>query len=80
MNDMTPAAIIASAWASEREKHTVWTASFGAQTQLTCFGAGVVFEGDPDACQAHLDQLCAAAVERALAEAGYVIVPRESGR
>lgn len=73
---MTPAAIIASAWATEREMYSVpnrWPHSLIRWAD----GSQVIMKGTHEACQAHLDALCSAAVERALEAAGYVIVPRE---
>jgi len=37
----------------------------------------VLHRGDYNACQAHLDSLCAAAVEKALKDAGIACVPVE---
>lgn len=81
----TSAEIIVAAWARERDN---WSFRVKATkyddgtSDVTARLVSRVNDDDfgfssPSSCQAHLDQLCAAAVERALAEAGYVIVPRE---
>ena len=80
---MTVAAIIASAWASERERFFVSyqaDAPHGRWLVVESHGdhGHTVFNGNQAACQAHLDQLCAAAAERALKAAGYAIVEARS--
>lgn len=80
---MTPTAIIASAWASERDRYQI--APYGSDgfgpTSYMVFdrqAEAKILTGAHATCQAHLDQLCAAAVERALAEAGHVrIISRD---
>ena len=85
---MTLTSILASAWAAEREKYEIswidqhgqiYYAVFLKDADEPCWRPASVDEDmiGYTECQAHLDSLCAAAQERALAEAGYVCVPRE---
>jgi hypothetical protein len=80
---MTPAAIIAAAWALERERYAiVGNDQLGSDWSL--IAANIKDQQAIDrhvtlptyeACQAHLDQLCAAATERALKAAGWGLIP-----
>jgi len=68
--------LIARAWEQERAKYEFGYALDGD----VCLGRPpnfIVITGTQEACQAHLDRLCAAAVERAIADAGMVVVPAE---
>jgi hypothetical protein len=77
---MTPAAIIAAAWDAERNEYEMFRSGMPQgdfteyKLQTNEYPTTIVMIGRMEACQAYLDTLCAAAVERALAEAGYVIV------
>jgi len=70
---MTPGAIIAAAWAQERERYRIIVVNrhinSAARVHRKEPPFGHVYEGSYPACQAHLDQLCATAVLTAIREA-----------
>lgn len=70
--------LIARAWEQERAKWVIGAPDVdGNSAVLTGIARVAVFIGTYEACQAHLAALCAAAVEKALDDAGMVVVPAE---
>jgi predicted CoA-binding protein len=70
--------LIERAWREERRKWVIGAPDVdGNSAVLTGIARVAVFIGSEADCQAHLDRLCALAVEKALAAAGLAIVPVE---
>ncbi len=75
---MTLTDLIARAWEQERAKYEVNT-GIGVAIRVTAWKPDEVVPDSSVERQARLDQLCAAAVEKALADAGWRMLPPPRG-